>query len=333
MTGLCIQLLSKSNQAGLTRDIALVAEGMRLCGCNVVVTNIGKFDVLQRRSPATRSLVNAGRRLMGRGGIRYDMNVMIEHVWPQFLRHARKNIIIPNPEWFDRRDMRLVGMLNAVLAKTKYTAGVFEKLGCMVDFIGFDSEDRYDDAIVKRHDFLHLAGHSKHKGTARLLQVWRRHPEWPRLIVVKNEPPQGELYGVSDNIEFRIGHMTDPELRQLQNRCRFHLCLSEAEGWGHYIAESLGCAAVTITVDAPPMNELVCGDRGVVIPCVNAGKHHLSDIVQFDCASLEQSVDRLHAAGDAELDRIGMRARQWFLENKHGFVGRLQSALERLDRL
>ena len=29
---------------------------------------------------------------------------MLEHVWPQFLHQARYNVLVPNPEWCDRRD-------------------------------------------------------------------------------------------------------------------------------------------------------------------------------------------------------------------------------------
>ena len=59
--------------------------------------------------------------------------------------------------------------------------------------------------------------------------------------------------------------LDDAALRTLQNSHRFHLCLSEAEGWGHYIAEALSVGAITLTCDAAPMNELVTAERGLLV--------------------------------------------------------------------
>ena len=96
------------------------------------------------------------------------------------------------------------------------------------------------------------------KGTDRLVRVWQRHPEWPRLILVQHKDG-GAVTPVAPNIDARVGYLSDQELRTLQNESLFHLCLSLTEGWGHYIVEAMGVGAVTITVDARPMNELVDG--------------------------------------------------------------------------
>jgi hypothetical protein len=45
-----------------------------------------------------------------------------------------------------------------------------------------------------------------------------------------------------------------------------HLCVSEREGFGHYLNEARGAAAVVITTEHPPMNELVRPGVGVLVP-------------------------------------------------------------------
>lgn len=55
------------------------------------------------------------------------------------------------------------------------------------------------------------------------------------------------------------------QLRQLQVDHPVHICPSERESFGHYINEARAAAAVVITVDHPPMNELVSPKAGVLV--------------------------------------------------------------------
>jgi streptogramin lyase len=119
-------------------------------------------------------------------------------------------------------------------------------------------------------------------------------------------------------------------LRTLQNESVFHLCLSLTEGWGHYIGEALGVGAVTMTVDARPMNELVGADRGMLIAYGGTGTQRLATTYHFDEAALEAAVERTIAMSDAECAQLGARGRAWFLDNKRGFAGRLAAALSAL---
>jgi hypothetical protein len=251
-------------------------------------------------------------------------------VWPQFLHTADLNIAVPNPEWFDRRDRRLLGTLDGVWAKTRHTQAVFDRLGCRTALIGFDSEDRYQAEVERERSFFHLAGKSQMKGTEPLVRLWQRHPEWPTLILVYHLGGGRELPAAA-NIRWYRDYLPDEELRVLQNRSRFHLCLSEAEGWGHYIVEALSVGAVTLTLDAAPMNELVQPGRGVLVACTRRGRQHLADTVGFDDAALEGAVRYALALDDVQLARLGAAARAWFLDNRSGFAGRIGQALARLD--
>ena len=294
------------------------------------VTIIDAVQAKRRRSPLTQFAARA-RLAWGGAGVKArasaaDVNLMLEHVWLQYLSTAPINVAVPNPEWFDRHDRRFLAQVDTVWAKTGYTRELFGALGCSTTYIGFDSDDRYERAIDKRRTYFHLAGKSTMKGTDRLVRVWLRHPEWPRLILVQHKdgavaPPS------APNIDARVGYLSDEDLRRLQNESLFHLCLSLTEGWGHYIAEAMGVGAVTVTVDARPMNELVSADRGVLVPYRTTGTQRLATTYQFDEAGLEAAIVRTIAMSDDDCAQLGARARAWFVDNKRGFTGRIEAAL------
>ncbi len=331
-----LRLIGKSNGVGLSRDLELLAAALRACGCEVTQQLCERSDRKRRRSLRARLAMRVGRWHAGgrqSAGARapFDANIMLEHIWPQFVQQARCNVLVPNPEWFDRRDVAMLDVADRVWAKTAFAEQLFVARGCRVLHIGFDSEDRYEAGVSRQPRFLHLAGRSPLKGTQRLLALWRRHPQWPQLTLVQDaqnkrqRPADGEP--ACANIIHAPGFVSDSELRALQNAHRFHLCLSEAEGWGHYIAEAMSVAALTFTCDAPPMNELVGAGRGVLVGAHLGEQHNLARIARFDDAALEGAIERALALSAAQLDAIGAAARDWFLANKRGFVSRLQAAV------
>ena len=334
MPPLQVRLIGKANGVGLSRDIELLASALRACGCEVTLHGCERRDRKRRRNVLTRlaARARAWRRAHGSARqTRYDINLMLEHVWPQFLHEAGCNVLVPNPEWFDRRDLAFLGAAQRVWAKTAMAETVFAARGCHAVRIGFDSEDRYDAAIAREPCFLHLAGRSPLKGTARLCALWRRHPEWPALTVVQDAEALDSGVIEAPNLKMRRGFIDDAALRTLQNAHRFHLCTSEAEGWGHYIAEAMSVGAVAFTCDAAPMNELVTRERGILIDARPGARHNLATLSCFDERALEASIARVLGMTGRQWDEIGEAARRWFLGNKQGFVGRIQRALTELD--
>lgn len=325
-----IQIVSESNGTGLTRDLSILGDALRQCGCDVTLTAVDPRICRRRRSKVSDVELKMRAGMHRFRKYRYDLNLMLEHVWPSFLSDARLNCCIPNPEWFERRDRRRLYALDGIWAKTHYCSRLFKQFPCSSTYIGFDTEDCLLPEVPRERVFLHLSGKSFRKGTDRILQVWAQHPKWPKLIVVRHPGKDPIPVPQTENIEFRYGYIEQEELRTLQNRCRFHVCLSIAEGWGHYIVEPMSCGAVTLVVDAPPMNELIENGRGIPIAYSETGKQHLSTTFKFDKTAFEQAVENLIRMDNTELDRIGANARQWFLFNKKGFKDRLISALEPL---
>ncbi len=329
-----VRLIGKANGVGLSRDLDLLAGALRASGCEVVLRGCERRDRKRRRGVWTRLAARARWRLRAARGrpahLLCDVNVMLEHVWPQFLHEAALNVLVPNPEWFDRRDLAFLGAADRIWAKTAVAERLFAARGCRTSRIGFDSEDRYQPELERQIRFLHLAGRSPLKGTERLFSLWQRPPAWPQLTIVQDAaPPRGEAASAANVIRHR-GYLTDEALRALQNTHRFQLCTSEAEGWGHYIAESMSVGAVTFTSDAAPMNELIGAERGVLVVARSAERHNLATLCRFEEPALEAAIAATLSMPPAQWDAIGAAARRWFLDTKQGFPGRIQRALAEL---
>lgn len=325
MHSIWFNLIGKSNGVGLSRDLSLLSDALRNAGRDTSITVIDPIQAKHRRSIT--------RQWRARAAMLFNpppaecVNIMLEHVWPQFLPAAHINVAVPNPEWFDRHDRRFLPALSCVWAKTGRTREVFMALGCRTAFIGFDSCDRFLPHVQRERSFFHLAGKSGMKNTGRVLQVWARHPQWPPLFVAQHRPSDHLPDIRAANIQRVVGYLDESKLIELQNRSRFHICPSRTEGWGHYIGEALSVAAVTITVDAPPMNELVTDQRGLLIPCVRTGTQKLATTYDFDAQAFEATIQRALAMSETECARLGDNARRWFLANKRGFPTRLAAAL------
>jgi len=333
-----VNLAFWDNGFGLSCDARLLAEALRCNGCDVTVTALGLKHEHRRRRKRMRPYVRAQQLW---GGLRrhlrsaprtFDLNIMFEHLWPEQLVRARCNVALPNPEWFDRRDRHFLPSVARVWAKTHNAALIFTRLGYPTSWVGFHSDDRYDPTIPRERKFFHLAGGSRIKGTDRLLAVWRRHPEWPTLTILQH-PREAHPGPSAPNIVHRLGYLdaSNPanyaELKRLQNSHAFHLCTSETDGWGHYLVEALGIGAVTVTVDAPPMNELVTPERGLLVPYADTGNMALATTYYFDERALEETIEHALSLSEAELRTLGERGREWFIQNRNAFVRRVGDAL------
>ena len=328
-----INLIAWDNDRGLSHDIRLLRAALESLEHQVCVTQVGP----SRKRQQGRALVQRARLLWrwlrsgGRGSWRHDVNITLEHVLPAYLGLARRNLFIPNPEWLSPRDERHLHRFDALLSKTQAATATFAARGLVTRYIGFQSVDCLDRAVPRRTDYLHLAGASRMKGTERLLALWARHPEWPRLLVLQSAQTAAAMPDVSgcENIEHRIGTVSDiREIRRLQNAYALHLCLSETEGWGHYIVEAMSCGAVVITCDAPPMNELVTATRGLLVSAQSTTALNAAMRYQFDESALAATIERVRGMGDAPLHALGGQARVWFDENQRDFAQRLGAALQ-----
>lgn len=320
-----VNIVAWDNGVGLSRDLAIIGEVLARAGAEVSYTRHGRGKLRKIGRPVKARALGAWWALRGRGP-RFDLNIMLEHIWPEYLPWAGRTAFIPNPEWCTASDIRRLPLMSSILAKTHEAERIFAAMGCNARYIGFTSEDRFDPSVPRERAFFHLAGRSCNKGTEGLIALWRRHPEWPLLTVVQN-PKTARVGEPVANLHHIVDYVGDGELRRLQNAHQFHLCPSETEGFGHYLVEAMGVGAIALTLDAPPMNELVRPDRGVLVAATKTGSQELADTFGFAPEGMTAAIDALLALDDAAIASMRQAARQWYLDNAAGFPARLLAAI------
>lgn len=310
-----LHLITDDNGRGLSRNLALLRPLLEGAGWEVSVTGVPRLSPLRRVALAAQAAFS---------GPRYDVNLFMEHVVPGWLPHARRNLLLPNQEWFREKGLKHLDRFDLVLCQTRCAEGIFKALGCRTAFSSFTSFDRrLPGAALEARRFLHLSGHAQ-RGTAALLEAWAAHPGWPTLEIVQRGAHAGPL---PPNVRVHV-NPADDALRALQNACGNHLQPSRAEGFGHSIVEGLSCGAVVVTTDGPPMNEVVTAERGMLAAWRSSEPMRLGTAYDADPAALADCVERALAMDAGERARLGAAARAWFEDNDGFFRARL---LELLD--
>jgi glycosyltransferase involved in cell wall biosynthesis len=311
------QLIARDNGAGLSRDLPLLAEALQRTGCLTQITG------LPHRGRLAEWLTLW--KLAGKPP-EFGVNLMLERIRPEFLRAARRNVLIPNPEYFRAKDLAELPSMDAVWVKTQHAERLFRELGATTHYIGFTSTDRLDAGVPRRRAFFHGPGRSGNKGTQALLALWRKHPEWPALTVAWRRK-HVDIGSVPANVTLLRTHLSDVEYLRLQNEHRFHLCPSQTEGFGHYLVEAMSCRAIVVTLDAEPMNELVTPERGMLVPARAIGTQDLATCYGFAEADMEAAIERLLGMDEATVERMGESARAWYEHNHADFPTRLREAM------
>ncbi|MCB1704892.1 MAG: glycosyltransferase family 4 protein [Halioglobus sp.] len=331
-----INIIAWHNGGGLSRDIDTLIDALPADRFEVTVNGVPRQQASIHRRRIVHRISNICHRWLHRSALAaapFDVNLFLEDISPGFFRYAKANMFIPNPEWFKANQHRHLGGIDTVLCKSRDAQDTFSRLQCNTRFIGFTSEDRGDrtGATAPENTFFHMAGRSWQKGTAALVALWLRHPEWPVLTVVQNARTYSQAKVqpvVAPNIRHLLTRLDDAELQQLQNRHAIHLCPSEAEGFGHCIAEAMSCGALTLTTDAPPMNELITPERGVLVQYHRTRRQRAGVNYYVDPVDLERKIQHILALDAPARQALGDSARQWFQENDRLFRRRLIEALE-----
>jgi len=316
-----LDLIARDNGAGLTRDMSLLADALRAAGNEVAVSGL----------PHRGRLAEWITRLrLAWGKPAQDINLMLERIRPEFARGARRNVLVPNPEYFRPFEREHLALMDAVWVKTRHAQRLFGALGARTQYIGFTSPDRLDAAVPRRHAFFHGPGRSGNKGTEALLRLWAAHPEWPQLTVVWRRK-RVDIAALPANVGVVRDHLDDAAYRRLQNEHRFHLCPSQTEGYGHYLVEAMSCGAVVVTLDAEPMNELVTPERGVLVPAQSTGTQDLATLYGYTDTAMAAAIERCIAMDSAGAAQLGHAARLWYEANRADWPARLRAAIDALS--
>lgn len=319
-----------SKGVGMAWDARILSERLRRAGCRVIqVRTRNRENRLERRWIFARQLLL--RRFRP-----YDLQVHVAQIHREQFRFSSRNLIVTNPDFTDPEVFPRLPANTVLAAKTHHALGLFGQSPLKTEYTGFSSDDRFSPEVRKDfRSFLHLAGMSSLKGTRHVLELWRRHPEWPKLTVVWAPV---DIYGkdrrlpaeAAPNIELVQEHLPEARVRELQNRCGVHLCPSETEGFGHYIMEALSTGALVLTTDAPPMNELVDPSFAWRVAATSGRKQFMNTCYQVDLGAFEAAVEGVLALDpDAARERSG-RARDAYLSAQSDFHERLDALLARM---
>lgn len=305
---------------GLGTDIDVLTQALTRAGCDV------RFKGRRHRKPRNRLhslLMTLGVVIRQRWALltrrpRFDFNFFIESVFPEHLTTGRVNCLFVNPEWFRDVNLDYLASLDFLLCKTPSGVEAFRDLPVVCYDLGFTSPDKRIPGFVRRGPVrcLHLSGQSAVKGTEAVVEAWSRHPEWPELTVVRRArryggeeaPPLRSL----TNVRYVTDYLPADELRQLQNECEVHVIPSQAEGYGHVIGEAMSCSAIVLTTDAPPMNELVRPDRGVLIRVTRSEPMRRSMRNYIDVGDLEAKLNQVFKMSSEHRAELGRNARAWY---------------------
>jgi len=301
-------IIARTNGVGLDRDVSLLRDALTAAGHQVSVSHCRAKKWFHKFLPKQKQ---------------FDVNIFIERIFPHWLGVAKKNILIPNQERFPHRHVSRLEKIDLVLCKSQHAKEIFHELGCKTKFISFTSQDLHlNDEIPDYQRYFHLAGRSTLKGTETLLKVWSKHPEWPRLTLVQHK--ENAPNEVPENVNLVTDYLPHDELIKLCNKSGVHLCPSISEGWGHYIAEAMSCKAVVVTTNAPPMNELVTSERGVLVDYEHLEPRHLGTNFYVSDKSLEAAITHVLKLTSEQKQAMGMAGRLWFEKNHQRFRSNIE---------
>ncbi len=314
-TKIPLDLVTGATQ-GLKNDAAIVAAALADDFHSTLhVARERNLHLLHRQIPLAIGALFGAKRL----------TLMFQIIPPFWYAASKHSVLIPNQEFLNRSMFSRLRRCKEVWCKTRYAEELLKKENFPVRYIGFTGTDILQpETPIDYSKFIHVAGRSHLKGTRQLLKLWQQHPEWPELIVVTQQQAYQAL--VAPNIHFVPGYLSSHDLHTLMNTCGVHLCVSETEGFGHYISEALSVRAVVVTTNAPPMNELVSESFAVLVDALQSKDMGLGSAFQAIDDDLEKKIEQILSLPLAKMAAMGTRAREHFLRNALEFRSRITTS-------
>ncbi|MEJ6580891.1 MAG: glycosyltransferase [Akkermansiaceae bacterium] len=309
-----LNIIARTNGVGLDRDVDLIHEVATAAGYDVTVSHCRSIPFYAGWFGATKS---------------FDANIFLERISPRWIGSAHTNILIPNQERYPERQVPLLKKMDHIFCKSRHALKVFEKHHPSCHHSSFTSRDLFLENLPRRREgVLHLAGRSTLKGTESIIGQWERHPEWPKLTLLQHK--ENAPVSVPRNVNLRTEYLSEKELQKLMNEHPIHLCPSLSEGWGHYIVEAMSCGATVITTDAPPMNELVKDDRGILSAWSKSEQRNLGTNFHVTPDAFENAIKTALRMNETARAEMGQAARTWMLQNDKTFRDTLVSLMNEL---
>lgn len=329
---LVIDLYVPTHSWGLIHDAQVLGQTLG------AVREGGAIEVRRVRVPPA---VFEGREPMafpaglGRPG---QVAIFIERVFDaDWLDRYGHRALLVNPEWLEPPSAAAAAKwVDTFLHKSRAAvSGLAEAFPDQRHvYLGFTSIDpgvRVTDYTV----FSHFRGRARNRMTGEILALWRANPDLPTLWLQargQDVPATSEGWQRQGNLRHFSGWLAPQDYFHALARGGIHLCTSQIEGFGHYINEARAMAALVITLDAPPMNELITPETGILVPALPGGRLHYGDWVRASPEALGWAVRRALQLSPAERAAMGRRARQAYEAGRLAFRRRLAAWVEELGR-
>lgn len=341
-----VEIIYTLSGRGLTKDADLLKDSIRSLGHEVSVKALppqsllirklsGKWGRAKKHFPSahavelTNSLQRMLRRLFRARTRNADLVIHLENIHPHYINPQCPNWLIPNQEWFRSERSHYLVDIDAVLCKTQVAERRFRKLHGKVEFLGFSTPEAKRALTTQWHlkqpgNYLHVAGSSLSKGTSAVIGAWKRHPEWPTLIVVANSALVEQA--LPANILLKK-NLSNEEMKELWCRAAVAVIPSEVEGYGQVLGEAMSAGAVVVTTNAPPMNELVTTNRGYLVPWSENRPWRLGTRYKVTVESLELCLQHVFAESSDTINAKATEAQQWTIDNHQAFEKRLEQLI------
>lgn len=249
-----------------------------------------------------------------------------------FLNHYRDTAIFINPEWFYESDkVACEAMRSTILHKSRFFHASIQAVlpNLRHVYTGFTSIDPAV-TVANRTVFSHFRGASRLRLTQELLEIWRRRPDFPLLRV--------QAYGTdiaintsmwvgAGNTEFFFGELDRSSYFMELSKGGIKLCTSQVEGFGHYLNEARAMSALTIALDAPPMNELITPETGILVPVTGCRPQRLGMVYDVDEQDLLNAITCAIAMPLSERERKGQAARALYEQQAADFADAFEAYL------
>ncbi|MGP9831194.1 glycosyltransferase [Marinobacter sp. NSM] len=341
-----ILIVYASSGRGLRKDALILESALNSLGHNCQVDPLPptpewqnqlshyRYQLLSKYLPKPfRRLYYALRNGIAKsisGQSKSDLVIHLENPRISQLRRGKRHWLIPNQEWFIESRIPYLQSIDRILCKTQHAAEIFSRCHSDVLHIGFTGGSAISGPCTSDKNYrlaLHVAGNSQFKGTTAVLSCWSRHPEWPKLVVVSQHVDSSDY--PHQNIEIR-SNLTDKEMKALWQEAGFAILPSEVEGYGQVLAEALENGCVTITTNAPPMNELIDKSRGYLVEPNNTRTFRLGTRYMISEQSLDTTINTAINETQETLERTSANAEQWYSSNHKAFIENLRVAVSDL---
>ncbi|MET4024647.1 hypothetical protein ABIE59_000152 [Marinobacter sp. MBR-99] len=341
-----ILIVYASSGRGLRKDALILESALNSLGHNCQVEPLPptsewqnqlshyRYQLLSKYLPEPfgrlyYALMNGiARSISGRS--KSDLVIHLQNPRVSQLRRGKRHWLIPNQEWFIESLLPYLPSIDRILCKTQHAAEIFSRYHSDVMYLGFTGGSDISKPCTSGKNYrlaLHVAGNSQFKGTSAVLACWSRHPEWPKLVVVSQHIDSSDY--PNQNIEI-LSNLTDKEMKELWREAGFAILPSEVEGYGQVLAEALENGCVTITTNAPPMNELIEKSRGYLAEPNNSRTFRLGTRYMVSEQSLDATINTAINAMPATLEETSANAEQWYSSNHKAFTENLRAAISEL---